>query len=354
MNSKKITLLVSIIIISLVLLSGCTQTATTFDQFVANGDRSFDQGNYQDALQNYERAIELNPDSDYVQRHIMKTLLVRQNANFLDSVNRELIVNQNSSNRTLFLLASKIMALKGMTWNGKSDEANVTLDKYLTIDPQDVSGNLKKYWIENPNKAIKPTSIPTPLPSPKYIAGDIVSKTSTTSGYSAEIILGYDPITDEYATNSIFRDDKTKSWETGNMISEWYGWPRTVIEYLYKYNLAHVDLNKLKQKDGTPYPIVTPPYPEYNSINDKGLPKSGNYIRVNYYDDWSGTISTLKSSRSVEGMFEEDFSVDDYGSGCFSKKDASHNILRVEVIKNGNIVKSESTSNPYGIVCVSV
>jgi tetratricopeptide (TPR) repeat protein len=352
MNFKKITLLVSAIIILFVILSGCTQTATTFDQFVANGDRSFDQGNYQDALKNYERAIELNPDSDYVQRHIMSTLTGYHFAEFLDSVNKELTINQNGSNRTLFLLASKIMILKYMTWSGVSDERNVTFDEYLKIDPQDVSGNLKKYWIENPKKTIKPTSIPTPLPSPKYIAGDIVG--DKPSKIAGELILGYDPISDKYATNTFFMDYGKKSWESGDMDLEWYGWPRTVIEEMYKFKLAHVDLNKLKQKDGTPYPIVTPPYPEYNSINEKGLPKSGNYIRVNYDNQWSGTIYTQKFSRSVNGIFEEDFSVDDYGSGCFSKKDASHSVLQVEVIRNGDIVRSESTSNPYGIVCVSV
>lgn len=333
-------------------MTGCTQTATTFDQFATNGDRSFGQGNYQDALQNYERAIELNPDTDYVQRHILNTLTGYHEAEFLDSVNKELLANQNNRNRTLFLLASKIMALNGISWPDKSDEGKVILNEYLKIDPQDASGNLKKYWIDNPNKAIKPTTIPTPLPSPKFIAGDIVNRQA--SGFSGSIILGYDPIADEYATNLFFMDYGKKSWESGDMNLEWYGWPRTVIEEMYKFKLAHVDLNKLKQKDGTSYPIAIPPYPEYKSTNEKGLPKAGNYIRVNYNDDWSGTISTLKSSRSVEGMFEKDFSVDDYGSGCFSKKDASNSVLRVEVIKNGDIVRSESTSNPFGIACVSV
>ena len=352
MNLKKITLLVLSIIVSFVILTGCTQTATTFDQFATNGDSSFGQGNYQDALQNYERAIELNPDTDYVQRHIMSTLIGRECPNFLESVNKELIVNQNSRNRTLFLLSSKIVALRGMTYNGESDEKNVTLNEYLKIDPQDASGNLKKYWIDNPKKAIKPTPIPTPLPPPKYIAGDIVSRQA--SGISGTIILGYDPTADEYATNLFFMDYGKKSWDSGDMDLEWNGWPRAFIEGEYKFKLSHVDLNKLKQKDGTSYPIATPPYPKFKSTNEKGLQKAGNYIRVNYNDDWSGTISTLKSSRSVEGMFEKDFSVDDYGSGCFSKKDASNSVLRVEVIKNGDIVRSESTSNPFGIVCVSV
>jgi hypothetical protein len=200
------------------------------------------------------------------------------------------------------------------------------------------------------------TPIPTPIPTPKYAAGDIVrSESLKPSPYDAEIILGYDPDTDKYATTSFFKDDRSKSWENGHMISkEWYGWSRTLIEGLYPIKIDHIDPNGLKLNDGTSVPAVTPPYPKYNSINEQGLPKSGNYIRVNYDNYWSGTISSLKSSKSVNGIFQNDFSVDKYGSGCFSKQDGSSNLLRVEVIQNGKIVRSETTTNPYGVVCISV
>lgn len=358
MKSKKHKFGFLIVIILLVLISGCSQNES-YDQAIVNGDQSFSQGDYPHALQHYKRAIELNPDANQIHRYISTTLKGEQNAkNYLESINNELVSNQNDNNWSLFLLSEKYSILRYLMpilpLDARSPDMNETLDAYLKIDPNDLSGNLNDCGIEPPTSILTSTPIPTTKPTPKYYAGDIVNRKRITNTYDAIIILGYDPNTDEYATNSIFRIDTMKSWETGTMDTEWYGWSRTVIEELYPYKLDHVGLTKLKQSDGTPYPVVSPPYPEYNSNNDKGLPKSGYYIRVDYADSWSGTITTLKSSRSVDGKFQEDFLVDKYGSGCFSKQDGSHNMLSAEVIQNGEIVRSEYTTNPYGIVCVSV
>jgi len=197
------------------------------------------------------------------------------------------------------------------------------------------------------------TVIPTTASSPKWNPGDIVWHNDVSNrGLVGEIILGYDPISDKYATTTYFNDYNSRKWENGYASLDWNGWSRSVYDDYY-YLITHVNLKKLKQENGTPYPIVTTPYPEYSDTNEKGLPKSGIYVQVDYDGSWSGTIYTQKSSRSVNGMFQEQFYIGEYGSACFSKQDRSSDLLQVRLIEDGDIVNFETTTNPYGIVCLS-
>lgn len=78
-------------------------------------------------------------------------------------------------------------------------------------------------------------------------------------------------------------------------------------------------------------------------------------VKVTSDDSWSGSIYDDSGSRSVEGTGNKEF---DLGSnpGIVSvtfQKSGSSGSLTVEIIKNGEIVKSQTTTAEYGVVSVS-
>ena len=82
----------------------------------------------------------------------------------------------------------------------------------------------------------------------------------------------------------------------------------------------------------------------------------GIQIKVIYSDAWSGNYGSLGSSKSVDGTGTETFTISDpelVVSAVFQKGDDSSETLTVEILKNGEVVKSESTNAAYGVVSIS-
>ena len=96
------------------------------------------------------------------------------------------------------------------------------------------------------------TPVPTTTaPQAKYVAGDIVAKSSDTTDKSLYMILGYDPVSDEYSRAWIYKN-ADGSW--GHRIDDSTSkTTRTIIEKTYPVKIAHVSVAGIL--------IVTPTIP---------------------------------------------------------------------------------------------
>jgi len=96
------------------------------------------------------------------------------------------------------------------------------------------------------------TPVPTPtVPGAKYVAGDIIAKSTTTTDKSLYLILGYDPASDEYSRAWIYKNtDGSWGHRIDNTTSET---TRTIIEKTYPVKIAHVSVSGVL--------IVTPTIP---------------------------------------------------------------------------------------------
>ena len=85
--------------------------------------------------------------------------------------------------------------------------------------------------------------------------------------------------------------------------------------------------------------------------------QEGIQIKITYPGSWSASIGDTDTSNHYEGTGDKTFDVDesDYDviAAAVSKKDSNSNKLKVEIIKNGEVVDQESTTKDYGTVSVS-
>lgn len=91
------------------------------------------------------------------------------------------------------------------------------------------------------------TPVPTTAPQAKYIAGDIIAKTSA-GGDQLYIIKSYDPTTDKYVRAWIYQNSDGSWGHFLNTIDE--KMDRSVVEKVYPVKIAHVTIAAI--------PIVTP------------------------------------------------------------------------------------------------
>jgi hypothetical protein len=93
------------------------------------------------------------------------------------------------------------------------------------------------------------TPVPTPAaPQPKYVAGDIIAKSATSTDKSLYLILDYDKKSDEYTRAWIYKNsDGSWGHRIDNLTSKT---TRTIIEKTYPAKAGHVSVAAI--------PIVTP------------------------------------------------------------------------------------------------
>ena len=82
---------------------------------------------------------------------------------------------------------------------------------------------------------------------------------------------------------------------------------------------------------------------------------SGVEVQVSGSGSWSGSYGDTSGQQSVDGSGTQTFQMDnpDIVSAVFQKKSGGSGTLTVEIIENGNVVESKSTSAEYGVVTVS-
>ena len=83
---------------------------------------------------------------------------------------------------------------------------------------------------------------------------------------------------------------------------------------------------------------------------------SGTQVQVTYSGSWTGNYGDTSGSQSVDGKGTKTFTISgdpDIVSAVFQKSSDSSGTLTVNIIKDGQIVETKSTSAAYGVVTVS-
>ncbi|MFA4877004.1 MAG: hypothetical protein WC586_06290 [Methanoregula sp.] len=88
-------------------------------------------------------------------------------------------------------------------------------------------------------------------------------------------------------------------------------------------------------------------------------PSSSTYqIRVTYAGKWTGFYGTMNGPRTtVEGTGTQTYTVvkpDDALSASFQKADGGSGTITAEILKDGQVQKSGSATDPYGIAMVTI
>lgn len=79
-------------------------------------------------------------------------------------------------------------------------------------------------------------------------------------------------------------------------------------------------------------------------------------VEVQYSGDWSGAYGDAGSTKSVDGTGYEYFNMDNPEyviSATFQKQDDLSKKMTVNILIDGDVVKSESTTAAYGVVSIS-
>lgn len=82
----------------------------------------------------------------------------------------------------------------------------------------------------------------------------------------------------------------------------------------------------------------------------------GTQVKVTYDGSWSGAYGDENSLKSVDGKGTKTFNItgDPFVvSANFQKKDGSSKELVVEILKDGEVVETSSTSAAYGVASVT-
>jgi hypothetical protein len=107
------------------------------------------------------------------------------------------------------------------------------------------------------------TPVTTTAPQPKYVAGDIIAKTSA-GGDQLYVILNYDPTTDQYERAWIYQNADGSWGHFVNTVTDMMD--RSVVEKVYPVRIAHVTVSSI--------PVVTPTEPVVAGVTYVGDPPS--------------------------------------------------------------------------------
>ena len=91
------------------------------------------------------------------------------------------------------------------------------------------------------------------------------------------------------------------------------------------------------------------------SSSDSSSSASGVQVKVTSSGSWSGSYGDSSGQQSVEGSGTKTYQMDNptIVSAVFQKKSDDSGTLTVEIIEDGSVVESKSTSAAYGVVSTS-
>ncbi len=135
------------------------------------------------------------------------------------------------------------------------------------------------------------TPVPTTATQVKYVAGDIISLTSSTSEQALFVITGYDKPTDMYTRQWIYKnsDGSWGHFETNK--SEKVS--RTLVESVYPVKVAHVQLSAI--------PFVTPTVPVTVTVTSSGAAPVVSGISPSYGGSDAAVSTTITGSNFQSG-----------------------------------------------------
>jgi len=77
-------------------------------------------------------------------------------------------------------------------------------------------------------------------------------------------------------------------------------------------------------------------------------------VRIVYSGEWHGSIGDASGSKSIEGFGPRSYEIEGiFPSVVIQKMEDNNNILTVQILKNGTLLKEESTSASYGVAMVT-
>jgi hypothetical protein len=92
------------------------------------------------------------------------------------------------------------------------------------------------------------------------------------------------------------------------------------------------------------------------SSSSSGGSSSGNVVvKIITNEEWSGSVGADSNTRSIDGTgnHQENMGSADIVSAVIQKETNSTGMLRVQILKDGQVIKEESTTAEYGVVSVS-
>ncbi len=94
-----------------------------------------------------------------------------------------------------------------------------------------------------------------------------------------------------------------------------------------------------------------------SSTLDDGIGDSDIQIRVTCDGDWQGSVGVGSSQASYSGFGDKLINLDgdssDIVAAAVQKQDSGNGKLKVEIIKEGKVVKDASTTSEYGVVSLA-
>jgi hypothetical protein len=191
-------------------------------------------------------------------------------------------------------------------------------------------------------------SSPTPtLLQNQFTAGDVLAKDDTSVTRSVAV-ASYDTAADSYKIYDVSKgsDGVWKSLTNPSQRSM----PRISLEKIYTQKIAKIGGTSSTVRNSVQYTSST----TYSAATSSS--SSGVQIRISYSGLWSGAYGDTGSMQSIDGTGSKTITLNNPSSvvsTSFQKKDNSGDELKVEILKNGQVLKEGSTTAAYGVVAIA-
>jgi hypothetical protein len=204
---------------------------------------------------------------------------------------------------------------------------------------------------DNTGTQITPTS-----PQPEFNNGDVIGK--DVSSTFAVAVVNFDSSRDSYTI-----EDATKnadgSWQVSTSPSQ-RDMSQSIIEKLYSKKvgtisgLSHTSQNTVASSSQT---TVSNIVSESTTSVPQSSSSSGVQIRITYSGAWSGSYGDAGATQSIDGTGSKVIILTNPSynlvSCAFQKKDGSQDEMKVEILKDGTVLNTRSTTAAYGVVAVA-
>ena len=122
------------------------------------------------------------------------------------------------------------------------------------------------------------------------------------------------------------------------------------------YTYVELTIKRPSPQVSAPTATNTTPTTDTSNIASSSTPTaSGIQVKVSYSGSWQGSYGDESGQQSVDGSGTKTFDMGSPNivSAVFQKMNGGHGTLTVEIIEDGTVVESKSTSAAYGVVTVS-
>jgi len=196
----------------------------------------------------------------------------------------------------------------------------------------------------NSNTGTSPS--PT-LTQPKFISGDVLVKDDSSVTITVAV-ASYDAATDSYKIYDVSKNSNG-GWQAQTNPSQ-RTLSRSAVEKIYLKKIARIGSTSSNVQSTAQYTPST----TYSTTSNSA--STGVQIRITYSGMWSGAYGDAGSMQSIDGTGSKTITLDNPSSiisTSFQKKDNSQDELKVEILNNGKVLKSGSTTAAYGLVAIA-